>query len=144
MSGLSDKEFDFDLEDIIAEFNDYTVPEPRKRRRRTPVPAAETAVPPQAEPTPQQPVYEEPAHEETPVIQEDQVPPAEEPPVVEIVHAPKHAAPAKEPEPEKVTAAPPAPAVSKTPCRSSLRRRGRSPPKSPERKAWASASAWAC
>ena len=99
---MSDKEFDFELEDIIAEFNDYTIPEPRKRRRRTPVPAAETAAPPQAEPAPQQPVYEEPAYEEPPVIQEDHVPPAEEPPVVEIVHKPKHAAPAKEPEPEKL------------------------------------------
>ena len=97
---MSDKEFDFELEDIIAEFNDYTIPEPRKRRRRTPVPAAETAAPPQAEPAPQQPVYEEPAYEEPPAIEEDHAPPAEEPPVVEIVHTPKHAAPAKEPEPE--------------------------------------------
>ena len=27
---MSDKEFDFELEDIIAEFNDYTGPQPDK------------------------------------------------------------------------------------------------------------------
>lgn len=112
---MSDKEFDFELEDIIAEFNDYTIPEPRKRRRRTPVPAAEAAVHATAEtahapaesvelpvPTPEEPVYVEP-----PVPEEATEPTVEEPPVFEIVHTPKHAAPEAEKEPEPEPEEPP-------------------------------------
>ena len=100
---MSDKDFEFDLDDIIAEFNDYTAPAPEPRRRRPPAaesaetapaaeekPAAEPA--PEKESVPAEPVPEKESIPAEPAPEE----PGQEAPVVEILHTPKHAA--EEPE----------------------------------------------
>ncbi len=107
---MSDKDFEFDLDDIIAEFNDYTAPAPKPRRRRPPAaesaetapaaeekPAAEPA--PEKESVPAEPVPEKESIPAEPAPEE----PGQEAPVVEILHTPKHAAE----EPEKPVEPPP-------------------------------------
>ena len=98
MRVLSDKDLDFELDDIIAEFNDYTIPTPppRKSRRRGPeeTVSESPALPEESAPAPQ------PAEETaSPAEAMPGANPPEEP-AVEILHTPKHAAPEPEPGPE--------------------------------------------
>lgn len=76
---MSDRDFEFDLEDIIAEFNDYSIPElpPRRHRKSEPEPVPEETAP--EEPAAEEPMDAEPFAEEP----ADAQPPAEEAPAEE-------------------------------------------------------------
>ena len=101
---MSDKDFEFDLDDIIAEFNEYTAPAPKPRRRRPPV---QTSV--EQTPETETPAGEAPAAEEQMAEPAPEAAAAEEAaaPAVEILHTPKHAADEperpEEPVPEEPT-----------------------------------------